>query len=738
MSEPVNRDIQILASVVHTRRNKKPKMSFSVVAKGILLSAALLVSMTFTTGGAMAAGLSPTAAATQVTSTIQQEVAATEKQYTDAVFTAVDYASIDYEPKQLKDLAVALDDLAKWLYQTGSISDLDLVRGSVGASERLLIKNGEGDGSDAVKASYITASVAVANAKTAWKSIYKQMEAAENASKAESPGIHVAPSHTDADPLPPGSTPTPLPDGSVPLAPTPAVSIPDGLSGPDLFKGPWVTQTAIASIIPSKNVFALNTDVRQANSMSNFKRVLTYPGFTDVKTGDWFHGNVKTAYEYGFVTGKSTTTFDPTGDVTIQEAIVMAARIRSVYEWGSNSLMIPNPAPVGNEGPWASAYINYAIQNGLISKSDFTDYAKPATRAEMAHIFANVLPASTGVYTATNTVDTNAIPDVTTTSQYSADIYKLYKAGILTGTGDARYFEPNSHINRASTAAIASRLPIISEHADFDLLNPSGKPGGPNGDNGSNTVTPPAVTTSYLADQTTKAPWQGHIIYVGTATDTSLGQPRSTSKTATATSPITVRYGFHNYNSNNQAEYDAVIKAVQSTYDATVKKGYSALVNVFGLDATDWQVIEDIIKGKSYDKQAWNAFLELYFPAVASNISDAKTQAETVKLYAQYRKILTSISKTGGETNATSAYDILFNNIGSCVGSSHLQTAIADMLGIDCATYASKTHQASVLKINGVYFDGETELAWTTLTGATGWADQGMMTEWTSSSTPTK
>lgn len=376
--------------------------------------AALFTAAALMLGGA--AGLPSAMAAEATTEMTAEELAATEKQYTDAVFTAVDYASIDYEPKQLKDLAVALEDLAKWLYQTGSISDLDLVRGSVGASERLLIKNGEGDGSDAVKASYITASVAVANAKTAWKSIYKQMEAAENASKAESPGIHVAPSHTDADPLPPGSIPT----------------------------------TYI---------------------MDNFQKTVTYAGFTDVLSTDWFLGSVKTAVEYGLVKGTSDTTFSPQGNVTVQEAVVMAARLRCIYNWGKNSVQSPDTTPVGNADAWASAEINFAIQSGIIQSTDFADYKVNITRAEMAYIFANALPESTGVYAAVNTIEDNAIPDVKTTDKYGAEIYTLYRAGVLTG-GDGNRCNPDKAISRAETAAIVSRLPIPSEHKTFTIDTP--------------------------------------------------------------------------------------------------------------------------------------------------------------------------------------------------------------------------------------------------------------------------
>ena len=126
------------------------------------------------------------------------------------------------------------------------------------------------------------------------------------------------------------------------------------------------------------------------------------------------------------------------------------------------------------------------------------------------------------------------------------------------------------------------------------------------------------------------------------------------------------------------------------------------------------------------------------FPAVASNIKDAKTQAKTIKLYAQYRAMFTNMSMASGETGGVTAYDTCYLGKNSCVASAAVQTMCADMLGIDSCTYASKDHEASILRINGVYFDGESEGSYSSLADATRWASGGQMREWTSASVPTK
>lgn len=63
-----------------------------------------------------------------------------------------------------------------------------------------------------------------------------------------------------------------------------------------------------------------------------FEKVNTYNGnFSDVADSAWYAENVKTAYELGFMNGKSEGKFDPNGNVTVVEAITMASRLHAIY-----------------------------------------------------------------------------------------------------------------------------------------------------------------------------------------------------------------------------------------------------------------------------------------------------------------------------------------------------------------------------------------------------------------------
>ena len=69
-----------------------------------------------------------------------------------------------------------------------------------------------------------------------------------------------------------------------------------------------------------------------AGANAAFEKVNTYSNnFSDVTESNWFYENVKTAYELGFMNGKSEGKFDPNGNVTVVEGITMAARLHATY-----------------------------------------------------------------------------------------------------------------------------------------------------------------------------------------------------------------------------------------------------------------------------------------------------------------------------------------------------------------------------------------------------------------------
>jgi hypothetical protein len=245
-------------------------------------------------------------------------------------------------------------------------------------------------------------------------------------------------------------------DASNDLISTPSGAVKWGKSGAQ--SGINYTNGANSGFFPIDGVTV--TVSSTLSSMSNFVKVntYTYGQFIVVDENAWYgknqQGVVALAYEYGLMKGTSPTKFNPAGNMTLAEAITIAARVHVIYRTAEYDYFVQG-------SPWYQVYVDYALDTGIIGYGEFTDYNRPATRAEMARIFARSLtPAE---FPSQNTV--NALPDVNTSTPHHDDIFMLYKAGVLTGSNAQGKFNPSSNIMRAEAAAIISRviLPITRQ-----------------------------------------------------------------------------------------------------------------------------------------------------------------------------------------------------------------------------------------------------------------------------------
>ena len=202
---------------------------------------------------------------------------------------------------------------------------------------------------------------------------------------------------------------------------------------------------------PAKNPF-------NPNAGSNVSK---FP-FADVPSDSWYYSSVKAAWENGLIDGVTVNEFKPNATLTVAQTIKLAAALHQLDRTGEVSLK--------NGGAnWYDSYVNYAVTNGIIEK-DYANYTKaqmnaPVTRGEFVHIFHGAEEA----YKAINTVADNAIPDVKTTDKFAAEIYELYRAGILTGSDAKGTFHSASTIKRSEAAAILLRMFEASARVSIDL-----------------------------------------------------------------------------------------------------------------------------------------------------------------------------------------------------------------------------------------------------------------------------
>lgn len=173
----------------------------------------------------------------------------------------------------------------------------------------------------------------------------------------------------------------------------------------------------------------------------------TSGSFGDVKSGDWFYENVKATYELGLMKGTGSGTFSPGNNVTLAEAITLAARIHSIYYTGSDSFASYDG------GNWYDPYVDYARENNIINT--YYNYSRPATREEFVRILAKALPEE-ALENIAGRISFADSGDIT----YMAEVRLLSGAGVINGIKEngQLYFKPLNTITRAEVAAVVARM----------------------------------------------------------------------------------------------------------------------------------------------------------------------------------------------------------------------------------------------------------------------------------------
>lgn len=211
-------------------------------------------------------------------------------------------------------------------------------------------------------------------------------------------------------------------------------------------------------------IFCTIFSVSFAGDLSSFikSKAYTTGQFTDIPSSAWYANSIKLAYEYGLINGKNSSSYDPNGSLTWAETVKLAATIHSIYSNGNTDVLDQQ------SNPWYQVYVEYAYVNDIIS-TKVLDFNSPINRLEFAGVFAKALPESS--LESVNAVEDNAIPDVPIASNRAAEVYQLYRAGILTGSDASGSFLPNSGIKRSEVATIVTRMILPSLRKAITMTN---------------------------------------------------------------------------------------------------------------------------------------------------------------------------------------------------------------------------------------------------------------------------
>lgn len=169
--------------------------------------------------------------------------------------------------------------------------------------------------------------------------------------------------------------------------------------------------------------------------------------FSDLDSFAWYYQGINSAYNNGLMIGYPDGTFGPGRQITRAEAIMIAARVHSVY----HGKTLPARRPT--ELWYVNAY-DYCASNGLLSTTlkQRSSLNSPINRYDLAYLFARTIDASD-----MPTISDISMNDLSSIPQYYRDsVLYMYRSGIMNGMYGS--FCGSSTATRAQIAAVAARL----------------------------------------------------------------------------------------------------------------------------------------------------------------------------------------------------------------------------------------------------------------------------------------
>ncbi|OPH56018.1 hypothetical protein BC351_29450 [Paenibacillus ferrarius] len=120
--------------------------------------------------------------------------------------------------------------------------------------------------------------------------------------------------------------------------------------------------------------------------------------FADITTNDWFAGYVQAAYEYGIVQGVEQNKYNPNGNITRQDAMVMIARVMNITKLNGDSTVssLAKFVDANDIANYAQSAVATCVNAGIVNGKTNSTVApnQNITRAEIAVIVERLLKKS--------------------------------------------------------------------------------------------------------------------------------------------------------------------------------------------------------------------------------------------------------------------------------------------------------------------------------------------------------
>ncbi len=169
--------------------------------------------------------------------------------------------------------------------------------------------------------------------------------------------------------------------------------------------------------------------------------------FADVPADAWYIKFLQKAYDSNIIAGTTATTYDPNGNLTHGQIMVMAANLCNTQNDGTYDFQANKKAG----DAWYQVFEDYCKDQGIIDDRFDGKETVKVTRAEMAYYFAHTLDAVS--YKDKQDISFSDISG----NAYESEIMTLAKADIVSGMGGGTY-SPDSLVNRAQASVFISNI----------------------------------------------------------------------------------------------------------------------------------------------------------------------------------------------------------------------------------------------------------------------------------------
>lgn len=191
--------------------------------------------------------------------------------------------------------------------------------------------------------------------------------------------------------------------------------------------------------------------------------------FTDVSTSAWYYDEVETVYYAGIMEGKTSTSFDPTADMSRAEFVTILCRLSDdSYEGKGNNLSFSDT----DIGAWYADYVAWGVENEMVKGLPGNKFApnQAVSRQEMA-VFIDRFISYMNLELSDNS-QIDVFGDGEKVADYAKDaVDTMRKSGIITGNDNGN-FNPTANASRAEVATVITRIILILENDKEDTLFP--------------------------------------------------------------------------------------------------------------------------------------------------------------------------------------------------------------------------------------------------------------------------